>query len=136
MIQRIQTLHLGGATVVFAVVAAALARVSLTDSSVVEVGVVLAGATALASLGAVFLFSNRRRQRQVVLVTRFVAFAVVIAIGWSAASSDAITAVIAREADGLVVALVAALVGHWLLALAAKAIRRDIVLIKSMDRIR
>lgn len=137
MIQRIQTVYLGMATVMFIVVASTILRSTVSGFEGVFVGASSgAGLVALMAFASVFLYGRRAVQRNVTVGARALGVAVLAVELYAYFDAYPLDALIKREADSLAVAVLATLVGLALLNLAARAIRRDILLIKSMDRIR
>ena len=134
MIQRIQTIYLGVAAVMLVVAAAATNRATgdAMGMTITGIGVLLA----VISLGAIFLYSNRARQRQIVRWTELSCLALMHGVFLVAFLTDRLQAMLSGEADSLVVASVACLVALGLLHMAASAIQKDILLVRSMDRIR
>jgi len=138
MIQRVQTLYLAVAAVLLVVVTAAMNRANVgTEPMVVEVGAMLiAGFLAVVSLGSVFLFANRTRQAQVVRWTRLGCLVLLLSLGLLIFAGDRTAAMLSGEDGDLIVATIGSLLTLGLLHLASSAVKRDIQLIKSMDRIR
>ena len=138
MIQRVQTLYLAVAAVLLVVVTAAMNRANAgTEPMVVEVGAMLiAGFLAVVSLGSVFLFANRTRQAQVVRWTRLGCLVLLLSLGLLIFAGDRTAAMLSGEDGDLIVATIGSLLTLGFLHLASSAVKRDIQLIKSMDRIR
>ncbi len=138
MIQRVQTLYLGVAAVMFIVVAAAMNRTGAGAEPVAMAvaAMLIAGLLAVVSLGSVFLFTNRTRQRQVVRWTRHGCLILLLSLGLLIFTDDRTGAVLSAGDGHLVVATLASLVALGLLQLAYSAVKKDILLVKSMDRIR
>ncbi|MFV1980471.1 MAG: DUF4293 family protein, partial [Rhodothermia bacterium] len=96
----------------------------------------IAGLLAVVALGSVFLFANRARQRQVVRWTRHGCLILLLSLGLLIITDDRTGAVLSAGDGDLVVATLASLVALGLLQLAYSAVKKDILLVKSMDRIR
>lgn len=136
MIQRIQTLYLGVAAVMLIVAASALSRVGAGSEPVGLAGIMMAGALAVVSLASVFLYRHRGRQRRVVRWIELGGFLLLLSIVLYVWTANRLADIISGEADALLIAALASVVGLWLLYLADRAIKKDILLVKSMDRIR
>ena len=136
MIQRIQTIYLGVTAVMLFVVAAAMDLAGASTDIVLMIGVVAGGAMALVSLGSVFLFSNRPKQRLVVRGIQFGCLVPLLAVGYTLFARGKLDVTSSAKDGALLVAAIACFVALWLLRRAALAIKKDILLIKSMDRIR
>jgi hypothetical protein len=136
MIQRIQTLYLGVATVMLIVAAASLGRAGAGTEPVLMTGVIIAAVLAAVSLGTVFLYGNRGRQRKMVRAVEAGCVVLLVAIALEVFLEDGLAEILSRSGGGLVVASIAALVALGLLHFAGRAIKKDIDLVKSMDRIR
>lgn len=136
MIQRIQTLYLGVAAVMLIVAASSLSSADAGSHPVGMAGIMLAGILAVISLASVFLFGNRARQRRVVRWTELGGFLLLLAIVLHIWTDNRLSDMLSGKADGLAIATLASLVGLWLLFLADRAIKKDILLVKSMDRVR
>lgn len=141
MIQRIQTIHLlfaAGLAGLFLGLGGGWAALA-TDVApwLVGLGYGLAGLTAAAALVAVFLYKNRPTQRQAVRVAMVLDLLLVV---------TAVGAVVARAVGGegelssaeIASASVALLpvFAYVFLGLASQGVRRDIELIRSVDRLR
>jgi hypothetical protein len=136
MIQRIQTVYFGVAAVMFIVVAATMNRTSAETEPMAMAIMLIAGLLAIASLWSIFLFGDRGRQRQIVRWIRLGCLPLMIAIGLFAFSGSQMMDALTDHGGELLVSSLGALVGLGLLQLGAIAIKRDIALVKSMDRIR
>lgn len=141
MIQRIQSIYL---------LLGALALIALLfldtvwESAAAEalawfspVLLLLGGLTALAAVGAIFLYKDRKRQRQVVVWVLFltIAFIVVFFLGLFLVGE-----LVLVDEEGLdwgrIVALLLPVAAYVCFSLARRAIDRDIALVRSMDRLR
>ncbi len=136
MIQRVQTLYLGVASVMFVVAASAMSRANPGAEPVATAGTMIASLLAAVSLISVFLFANRPRQRQIVRWVGLAGIVLLLFLGLLVFSADRIGVVLAGEDGNLIVALLGSGVALVLLFLAEAAIKKDIRLVKSMDRIR
>ena len=138
MIQRIQTVYLfvGAILVVAAAILGDLFEYSTTDLPwfvpVVTVALALA---LLASLGAVFMYRRRERQRTVVVLAQILVLGALVALFIGRRGTGSMPGVeTATTADWLLFAL--PVVAYLLFLLARRAIDRDIRLLKSVDRLR
>ena len=136
MIQRKQTIYLGVAAVLLIVATTSLARANPSGEPVYLATQILAAGMALVCLGSIFLYGQRERQYKVVVWARAACLLIVAAIGAQAYLSGQYADVLALNADDLTMAALATLVSTGLVHAAAKAVKRDILLVASMDRIR
>lgn len=136
MIQRVQTLYLGVASIVFIVAAAAMNRGNPGGDPLATAVMIIAGLLSVTSLGSVFFFANRVKQRQIVRWARLGGVALFLSLGLLVFTAGRIGAVLAGKDVDLIVAVFGSGVALGLIFLAEAAIRRDIRLVKSMDRIR
>lgn len=142
MIQRIQSLYL--------LFAAALVGVFLVIGDVwrILVGMiypwvgpvilVLGGLVILTALGAVFLYRDRPRQRQVILVSQWLDLALVLTLVGVMVAINLDDDVL-WEAAAAQTAYITALLpfgAYVFLRLARRGVEKDIALVKSMDRLR
>jgi hypothetical protein len=139
MIQRIQTVHL--------LIAASLVGLFLGLGGTWLAGLadrmawlpvaayVLAGLTAALALAAVFFYKQRATQMRVVLAAQVADVALVLVLAGALALSSFGGA---ATAEGLVQASVALLpvLAYIFLSLARWGVRRDVELVRSMDRLR
>lgn len=139
MIQRIQTVYLAVAALLLgaAPFAGAIDTQPASALSWFVPGVGLTVALAfVAAIVSIFLFSNRRRQRLVVILSQF--FVVLaVGIGFAARKTAGAAGVdsIGLTSEGWAVLAFPA-VAYVLLWLARRAIDKDTELVRSMDRIR
>lgn len=135
MIQRLQSLYLAAAAallVLFVALASSWAAAlpeDLTWLGTVATGVAIV--TALTALVALFLFKDRTRQSQVVLVAQWLDLALVVAVlvGLYLSSQTG-------DAMGRYLVALSPVVAYVLLRMARLRITKDIELVKSMDRLR
>lgn len=141
MIQRIQTVYLIAG-------ALALAALLLVDSIwsgpaadmygwFTPAVLISAGLAALSGIVAVFLYKDRPRQKQVVVVAQVLVLvhAILLYGGLYAAGTLSV-----RTPDGVSIERVAGLIlpilAYLLFALARRGVQKDIELVRSMDRLR
>jgi hypothetical protein len=141
MLQRVQTLYLLAAALLLVVflgfvdVWLAVAGDAFGWLGAVVYG--LGGATALVAFGAVFLYKERARQARAVMAAQWLDFALVlvlaVVIGVLAFTTDADF----TEAGALGYAvLLMPVFAYVALRLAQMGVKRDIDLVRSMDRLR
>ena len=98
------------------------------------VAMVLHGLTALGAIATIFLYSDRKKQLQFATIVQYLA---ILAIAASLASiyfSGSINEVPANT--GATAVLVLPILGYILIRIAGSRIRKDIELVRSMDRLR
>ena len=136
MIQRIQTVYLALAAVLLAVTAFSASMVS--DSEPIAIAAtIIAAAVGLSALVTIFLFKRRVRQFQVVGWVVIGSYVVLIALAlWIFTGGRLETLTAADNMNDVVIAGASALLASILLFLSKRAIKKDIDLVKSMDRIR
>lgn len=141
MIQRIQSLYLLLAAA-FVGVFLALGDVWRTVVAVIlpwvaPVSLLLGGAVVVTALVAVFLYKDRARQRQVILLAQYLDLALVLALmlaifllnsGAEPAWADA--------AQTAYITALLPLAAYLFLRLARRGVEKDIALVRSMDRLR
>jgi len=122
----------------FIVVAAAMSRANTGGEpmAMAVAAMLIAGFLAVVSLGSVFLFTNRTRQGRILRWTRTGCLALLLCLGLLIFTGGGIGATLSEEDGELIVAMVGSLVALGLLHMASLAVKKDIQLIKSMDRIR
>ncbi len=140
MIQRIQTVYLVlgavalGALLFFGVVwqGAATAQGWFTPA------VVLVDSLAVAvALGAIFLYKNRPKQRQVIVVAQVLTTVLLIVFCGGLYLANALYVRTAQGLDvGMLVALLLPIVAYVLFLLARRGVEKDIERVRSMDRLR
>ena len=131
MIQRIQSLYLlvaGALLITFGLIPDAWA-LSITLDWLIPAAQLLAGVAAAASLVAVALYKDRKRQRTIILVAQIATLVTVAA---------AVAGLFLRETTtpGAYILALAPVVSYVLLRLAQRGVDADIALVKSMDRLR
>ena len=140
MIQRIQTVYLVlgavalGALLFFDLIwrGAATGQGWFTPAVVVFDGLAVAVA-----LGAVFLYKNRPRQRQVILFAQILTVLLLLVFCGGLYLADALYIRTAQGLDvGTLTALLLPIVAYVLFLLARRGVEKDIKLIESMDRLR
>ena len=107
-------------------------RLSWYASAVTITGV--AGATI--ALGAIFLYGNREKQLKVVAAALMIALLFMIVLFGGLFLSGEYALLTGPEELGRLVVLLLPVVAYILLHAGRKAIRKDINLVKSMDRLR
>jgi phosphoglycerol transferase MdoB-like AlkP superfamily enzyme len=142
MLQRLQSLYL--------LFAAALVGAFLTIGDVWRtlvaqvypwvgpVSLVLGGLIVAASLVAVFLYKDRPRQRQVILVAQWLDLALVLALVGVMVAVN-LSDEVAWQAAAAQTAYITALLpfgAYVFLRLARRGVEKDIALVRSMDRLR
>lgn len=139
MIQRIQTAYLGVAAVLLIVAAASLNRTDASEEPLLMAAMLMTAVLSVVALVAVFLYNDRRKQAMVTHWSRIGAMLVLMGIALyfgtgptEAASQDSVSI----EVQPILIASLAVAVAMALLFLALAAIRKDIELVESMDRIR
>ena len=140
MIQRIQTVYLVlgavalGALLFFGVVwqGAATAQSWFTPA------VVLVDSLAVAvALGAIFLYKNRPRQRQVIVAAQALTTVLLLVFCGGLYLEKALYVRTAQGLDvGMLVALLLPIVAYVLFLLARRGVEKDIEQVRSMDRLR
>ena len=140
MIQRIQTVYLVAAAVLLVVSAWFLNRAEATAEPLLMAAMLMATVLAVTSLIAVLLFKDRRTQAMVTHWSRIGAMLelAAIALFFATVGADASSGEGGSAAGGqaILIATLSAAIALALLFLALSAIRKDIELIESMDRIR
>ena len=140
MIQRIQTVYLVlgavalGALLFFGVVWQGAATVQGWFTP----AVVLVDSLAVAvALGAIFLYKNRPRQRQVIVVAQVLTTVLLIVFCGGLYLADALYVRTAQGLDvGMLVVLLLPIVAYVLFLLARRGVEKDIERVRSMDRLR
>lgn len=147
MIQRIQTLYLLIAAILMAVTAFSPILQLEGDNILFSYGIMeaenlvkptwgivtMAGLSALLSFVAIFLFKNRKKQKNITLVsTLVVVIYYVTALVYLASYLENIFSVISAVAYGILLPVVAII----FLLLALRGINKDEKLVKSLNRIR
>ena len=97
----------------------------------------LAGLTTAVSLLAVFLYKNRDQQRRVIAVAQWLDLALVLVLGVTfgmlSYRADAELSAVGMSA---LLVLLCPVIAYALLSLARRSVRKDIELVRSMDRLR
>lgn len=140
MIQRIQTVYLVlgavalGALLFFGVVWQGAATAQSWFTPAVVLGDSLAVAVAL---GAIFLYKNRPRQRQVIVAAQALTTVLLLVFCGGLYLADALYVRTAQGLDGgMLVALLLPIVAYVLFLLARRSVEKDIERVRSMDRLR
>ena len=136
MIQRLQTIYL---------LVGALALVSMASIGglwegaaagqfdwFVPVAMIVGGATVLTAIWAIFLYTNRKRQRKVVLGVQILTLVFIAVLVGAMYFSEDLALLTGAEMIGLAMPVAA----YVLFYLARRRIEADIKLVKSMDRLR
>lgn len=141
MIQRIQTVYLAlgaialGALLFFGVVwqsAAATAQGWFTPAVVV-----IDGLAVVVALGAIFLYKNRPKQRQVIVIAQVLTTVLLLVFCGGLYLAGALYVRTAEGVDvGMLAALLLPIVAYVLFLLARRSVEKDIELVRSMDRLR
>ena len=135
MIQRVQSILLLLAALVF--VATVFFQSVIATASMVWVVPTVLGVNivvAVVAILAIFMFSDRKQQLKIVTILQFLALFAIVAVLAGIYLSGAI-----NQLSGNVMAiilLVLPLVGYVLIRLAGSRIKKDIELIRSVDRLR
>ena len=135
MIQRIQTLYLALSGVCFIVVV--LFRSAYAQESLPWLVWVILGlnvAAGLDAVAAIFLYKDRKKQLTIVSLLQYVALVAILASFVGLYLSGAISEVPANV--GALGALALPVAGYVLIRMAVARIRKDIELVRSMDRLR
>jgi len=140
MIQRIQTVYLVlgavalGALLFFGVVWQGAATAQSWFTPAVVLGDSLAVAVAL---GAIFLYKNRPRQRQVIVAAQALTTVLLLVFCGGLYLADALYVRTAQGLDGgMLVALLLPIMAYVLFLLARRGVEKDIERVRSMDRLR
>ena len=140
MIQRIQTVYLVlgavalGALLFFGVVWQGAATAQSWFTPAVVLGDSLAVAVAL---GAIFLYKNRPRQRQVIVAAQALTTVLLLVFCGGLYLEKALYVRTAQGLDvGMLVALLLPIVAYVLFLLARRSVEKDIERVRSMDRLR
>lgn len=140
MIQRIQTVYLALATVAlgallfFGVVWQGAAAAQRWFTPVV---VIFDGLAVVATVGAIFLHKNRRKQRQIIVGAQVLTVFALFTLCVGLYLADALFIRTSQGLEvGLLVALLLPIVAYVLLLLARRSVEKDIELVRSMDRLR
>jgi len=140
MIQRIQTVYLVlgavalGALLFFGVVWQGAATAQSWFTPAVVLGDSLAVAVAL---GAIFLYKNRPRQRQVIVAAQALTTVLLLVFCGGLYLEKALYVRTAQGLDvGMLVALLLPIVAYVLFLLARRGVEKDIERVRSMDRLR
>ena len=140
MIQRIQTVYLVlgavalGALLFFGVVWQGAATAQSWFTPAVVLGDSLAVAVAL---GAIFLYKNRPRQRQVIVAAQALTTVLLLVFCGGLYLEKALYVRTAQGLDGgMLVALLLPIVAYVLFLLARRGVEKDIEQVRSMDRLR
>ena len=139
MIQRIQTVYL----VLGAVVLGALLFFGVVWERAAAQGwftpvvVLFDGLAVAVALGAIFLYKNRPKQRQVIVVAQVLTTVLLIVFCGGLYLADALYVRTAQGLDvGMLVALLLPIVAYVLFLLARRSVEKDIERVRSMDRLR
>ena len=135
MIQRIQTIFLSIAALVF--LSTILLRSQIASEALTWVAPVVIGLQVLAALVAIasiFLYNNRRQQLKVVSILQFLALIAIIGM-FAGAYMAGLVEELPENTTGLLL-LVLPMVGYVLIRLSGQRIKKDIELVRSMDRLR
>ena len=140
MIQRIQTVYLVlgavalGALLFFGVVWQGAATAQSWFTPAVVLVDFLAAAVAL---GAIFLYKNRPRQRQVIVAAQTLTTVLLIVFCGGLYLADVLYVRTAQGLDvGMLVALLLPIMAYVLFLLARRGVEKDIERVRSMDRLR
>lgn len=140
MIQRIQTVYLVlgavalGALLFFGVVWQGAATAQSWFTPAVVLVDFLAAAVAL---GAIFLYKNRPRQRQVIVAAQALTTVLLLVFCGGLYLADALYVRTAQGLDGgMLVALLLPIMAYVLFLLARRGVEKDIERVRSMDRLR
>ncbi len=140
MIQRIQTVYLVlgavalGALLFFGVVWKGAATAQSWFTPVVVLVDLLAAAVAL---GAIFLYKNRPKQRQVIVVAQALTTVLLLVFCGGLYLEKALYVRTSQGLDvGMLVALLLPIVAYVLFLLARRGVEKDIERVRSMDRLR
>ena len=137
MIQRIQSVYLVVATVLMMFAASVLyVRPEFAIAGYRLVFVSAAVLIGVASFGAIFFFANRSLQYKMVGVLRLLTLIVIVSLVAIATLADEWSIIAAGDILGVIGFIVAPTLALIATHLAQAAIKRDIELIKSVDRLR
>ena len=137
MIQRIQSVYLLVATILlWGTASMLLARPEFYFAGYRLIFVAATVILGVGTFAAIFLFGNRSRQHQVVRVLRDAILVVLLLMIGIATAADEWRVVAAGDVFGVLGAFVAPIIALITTHLARTAIKRDIDLIKSVDRLR
>ncbi len=141
MIQRIQTVYLvlGAAALAALFFFESAGRGAATAAHAWFTPTVLAlgGLAAAAALVAVFLYTNRKKQRRVIVLAQVLTVLHMLALYGGLYLADTLTVRTAQGLDlGALATLLLPLLAYLLFLLARRGVDRDIALVKSMDRLR
>jgi hypothetical protein len=140
VIQRIQTLYLALAAVCFVLVLVGGPVFHGAASGMygwyMPAVVLLCGLAALGSIGAIFLYTDRRRQRSAVVGLQFLALLAMIVFYGGLFLAGELGIGTDEQAVLDVVALLSLPFGYVFLFMARRGIDKDIALVRSMDRLR
>jgi hypothetical protein len=140
VIQRIQTLYLALAAVCFVLVLVGGPVFHGATSGMygwyMPAVVLLCGLAALGSIGAIFLYTDRRRQRSAVVGLQFLALLAMIVFYGGLFLAGELGIGTDEQAVLDVVALLSLPFGYVFLFMARRGIDKDIALVRSMDRLR
>jgi hypothetical protein len=142
MIQRVQSIYLLVAALVMVPLYfldpmwSSTAATELAWFTPVAAG--LAGLVAVGATATVFLFANRERQRTLVLGVQMLDVALLVAVcaGLYLTDTMSLTTPVGGIKTGLAFMIFLPVLAYVLLYLARRAIKKDIELVKSMDRLR
>lgn len=135
MIQRIQSILLFIAALVF--IATIFFRSHIASETLTWVVPVVIGLQVLAavvSVATIFLYNNRRQQLKMVSILQFMALIAIIGM-FGGAYMAGLVEELPENTMGLVL-LVLPMVGYVLVRLSGQRIKKDIELVRSMDRLR
>ena len=135
MIQRIQSLFLLIAALLFLVTfffRPIIASETLTWLFPTVVGI--HAVVALVAIWAIFLFNNRKQQLKIVTLLQFLALIAIISV-FAGAYMTGLVNDLPGNTLGIVM-LVLPMVGYVLIRLAGQRIKKDIELVRSVDRLR
>lgn len=141
MIQRIQTVYLvlGAAALgaMFFFQDMFASNAASTYAWFEPAMIVLIGLSAAAGLGSVFLYSNRKLQRKVVVAAQVLTALCMLALyGGYYLGNELVLRTEAGTDWNRTIMLLLPIVGYVLFFLARRAIQKDIELVQSMDRLR
>ena len=92
---------------------------------------------AIGSLGAIFLYSQRKRQRSLVVVSQVIALIGLLVLFGTQFMTNSLPSVSASSVSfESWAALVCPILAYLMLVMARRAIDKDIALVRSMDRLR
>lgn len=137
MIQRIQSLYLllaALALIAYVMIGVPAPSMLGTYPWLAYALLALAGAGALLSLGSIFLYNNRARQLQVVTLGQWLLLLLILVIALTLFLVPTLRTGLAEPV--LLIPYLLVFAAYVFVRLAARAIGKDIALVRSMDRLR